>query len=874
MSSFFVDDTVKLQDNTLALVVATAVEDEEDEDEELLDVLPPPPGFVRVAPLNGQRYLTVSASVCSLVDRAMSMGGLASYRIAMRYLNGVCVDIVWLPAEFRQSGTVVGACLSLTLLHGAKGEILDSEYDSKLFGYVHSLEEGMLVTYNNWIGKITTLHDKIAILFPSTNGICIPKDVEKVDPQDGIHDESKFALARFYPGQAVQSATVGNLRNGMWLRGEYFEGCASEVGVCVGVKPVLAEVQWHVYNSLQNTMSNVQVEPPPAEIDTFLLTPISSCFEPMSFQIGDFVAFKDENQAKTVLGLPDSVSMDTSPYMFALRIVSTKTLVDVQWQDSTIVCQIPSIQLIPVLHPDDQDFWPTDYIILSTTDDTHNLDCKDRIGMVMSANAKERTVRVRWFTQGMDHLEGPEIEYSAYEIQMHPELQHRIGDRVILTRALSESSTNWFGEILQVQTLDGLILIRFMESGNVATVSPSNLLVFKMVEEDDSEDGDDSSGVDTDEEMTDSQKVVVIDSDMESTTSNVSWETDDDNDNIAEDGLDWDDEVMADSTEVLGNTHIGPPPSIHERKMKLCRSISMLSEEELEWVTFKSCERIPEGHRYYASGQLTYPHLFHQRIKKEYFILSKSLPQGILVRVFEDRIDLLRVLMVGPDSTPYEGGLFLFDISLPVDYPNSPPLVHFHSWTFGLGRINPNLYEAETTDGKVCLSLLGTWTTSHPSESWSPQKSNLLQLFISLQSLVLTRNPYFNEPGYEKQIGTKEGTVNSHMYNEKIYLIVLKGIEHIMKELLEGFEGEIGYHYFKMGWFRKVLERGNEIVARSLLGGGGDGVGSSSRHVGSAEELGDRDGFPIVSVSAGCLKLLKIRLEALAKFEAERMASE
>jgi ubiquitin-protein ligase len=54
-------------------------------------------------------------------------------------------------------------------------------------------------------------------------------------------------------------------------------------------------------------------------------------------------------------------------------------------------------------------------------------------------------------------------------------------------------------------------------------------------------------------------------------------------------------------------------------------------------------------------------------------MLHKSLPPGILVRVFDDRIDILRVLMVGPDNSPYAGGLFMFDLRLPDDYPNSPP---------------------------------------------------------------------------------------------------------------------------------------------------------------------------------------------------------
>ncbi len=66
--------------------------------------------------------------------------------------------------------------------------------------------------------------------------------------------------------------------------------------------------------------------------------------------------------------------------------------------------------------------------------------------------------------------------------------------------------------------------------------------------------------------------------------------------------------------------------------------------------------------------------------------------------------DLYSVMIVGPAQTPYEEGLFFFDMQLPNDYPHSPPVIHYHSYC--CDRLNPNLYE----DGKVCVSLLGTWS--------------------------------------------------------------------------------------------------------------------------------------------------------------------
>lgn len=49
-----------------------------------------------------------------------------------------------------------------------------------------------------------------------------------------------------------------------------------------------------------------------------------------------------------------------------------------------------------------------------------------------------------------------------------------------------------------------------------------------------------------------------------------------------------------------------------------------------------------------------------------------------------------------------------------------------------------------TTDGKVCLSLLGTWDGDR-GESWNAQTSTLLQVLVSIQSLILVPQPFFNE---------------------------------------------------------------------------------------------------------------------------------
>ncbi|KAF9594601.1 hypothetical protein IFM89_034223 [Coptis chinensis] len=85
-------------------------------------------------------------------------------------------------------------------------------------------------------------------------------------------------------------------------------------------------------------------------------------------------------------------------------------------------------------------------------------------------------------------------------------------------------------------------------------------------------------------------------------------------------------------------------------------------------------------------------------IMKEWKILEENLPETIFVRVYEERIDLLRAVIVGPPTTPYYNGLFFYVFCFPKDYPARPPTVYYHS--FGM-RLNPNL----STNGYVCLTV-------------------------------------------------------------------------------------------------------------------------------------------------------------------------
>ena len=75
----------------------------------------------------------------------------------------------------------------------------------------------------------------------------------------------------------------------------------------------------------------------------------------------------------------------------------------------------------------------------------------------------------------------------------------------------------------------------------------------------------------------------------------------------------------------------------------------------------------PSQHKYkLAVFQPSDPKIFIKFVRKELQLLRSSLPSGIFVKGFEDRMDLYSVMIKGPKETPYEDGLFFFDFQLPA----------------------------------------------------------------------------------------------------------------------------------------------------------------------------------------------------------------
>ncbi|KAF7306777.1 Isocitrate lyase [Mycena indigotica] len=304
--------------------------------------------------------------------------------------------------------------------------------------------------------------------------------------------------------------------------------------------------------------------------------------------------------------------------------------------------------------------------------------------------------------------------------------------------------------------------------------------------------------------------------------------------------------------------------------------IEPVDEEDDCWKRFQVLSTAPVDHAYYASPPAQPTKLFMNRLSKEFRALESSLPgiditrhrvtsplmfpDSILVRAYEDRVDLLRCMIIGPENTPYSDAPFIIDWCLlfiealapsahlqvhrmlDSNFPHSPPMAHFLSWTNGNGRgeqpatfapyiltsqqstrkQNPvalqrllticvrNLYE----EGKVCLSILGTWAGDR-NEIWSAARSSLLQAFVSIQGLVLVKEPWFCEPAYEKLRGTEEGIVNSRLYSEKAYVLSRGFVRRALELPPGGLETEIEWLFYRHRRLEKVIEDAQMLVEKS-----------------------------------------------------------
>ncbi|KQK79525.1 Ubiquitin-conjugating enzyme E2 G2 [Amazona aestiva] len=116
--------------------------------------------------------------------------------------------------------------------------------------------------------------------------------------------------------------------------------------------------------------------------------------------------------------------------------------------------------------------------------------------------------------------------------------------------------------------------------------------------------------------------------------------------------------------------------------------------------------------------------------------LTLNPPEGIVAGpVNEENFFEWEALIMGPEDTCFEYGVFPAVLSFPLDYPLSPPKMRFTCEMF-----HPNIYP----DGRVCISILhapGDDPMGYESsaERWSPVQS-VEKILLSVVSMLAEPN--------------------------------------------------------------------------------------------------------------------------------------
>jgi ubiquitin-protein ligase len=160
---------------------------------------------------------------------------------------------------------------------------------------------------------------------------------------------------------------------------------------------------------------------------------------------------------------------------------------------------------------------------------------------------------------------------------------------------------------------------------------------------------------------------------------------------------------------------------------------------------------------------------------------------GIFVTYNEEDMFNFKAIVMGTKDTPYEFGFHYFDIKMPDVYPMKPPSVKYCTGD-GKTRFNPNLY----VEGKVCLSLLGTWH----GPGWVPVY-NLKTVLMTIQAAILNEDPLVNEPGYEKSTRVDLNRYNHIIEHQNIKVAVIKQLKSIEKDSYFGVFKEQMYARFR-----------------------------------------------------------------------------
>lgn len=147
------------------------------------------------------------------------------------------------------------------------------------------------------------------------------------------------------------------------------------------------------------------------------------------------------------------------------------------------------------------------------------------------------------------------------------------------------------------------------------------------------------------------------------------------------------------------------------------------------------------------------------------------------------------LLITGSADTSYDSGCFLFKIDCSDNYPCNYPKVTY----CGLDILNSSI-----VGNKLCISLLTGYDLK--KQGWIPNKSNLLQLALSIQSMLLN---YDFDNNIQARIDFN--SFKSNIFNTSAVLVNMKNIINVIGNPYKNFEYIIKQHFRIKSYYIKKI---------------------------------------------------------------------
>lgn len=171
------------------------------------------------------------------------------------------------------------------------------------------------------------------------------------------------------------------------------------------------------------------------------------------------------------------------------------------------------------------------------------------------------------------------------------------------------------------------------------------------------------------------------------------------------------------------------------------------------------------------------------RLKKEFKALTErpTSPYFFVHGLHNDNLFCWVVIVVGPEGTPFENGLWKATLTFPKDYPLNPPAMKFVSPIF-----HPNVYR----DGNVCISTLQTAHRSNSNEAatenWRP--------ILGVEQAILSVVSIFTDPNCDSPANSDASALwrtDRDSFKEKVAQSIMRARSSIPADFIRPSKKEL-----------------------------------------------------------------------------------